>query len=164
MNQVVAVGGVVLVSAIAFGVIMFMRPAEGKDYADKTTREIALTCTTDMATEYHIHPILHIFVNGEQIGIPANVGITPTCMTSLHTHTPDGVLHVEAPVARDFSLGDFFAVWQKPFSSTELMGNVENETHEVTVTVNGEAVDTFENTILKDADRIELRYGPRAGS
>jgi hypothetical protein len=161
MNQAVALGGILFVSIAALGGIMLMRPAEGNDFASKTTREIALTCTTDMATEYHIHPILKIFINDVEVEIPANVGIEPTCMRSLHTHTADGVLHVEAPVQRDFTLADFFAVWEKTFSATELMGNVANETHAVTMTVNGESVDTFENTIFKDADRIELRYDPR---
>ncbi len=161
-NQAAVVGGVLLITAVAFGGIFLLRPSEGHDLSAKTSREVALTCTTDMATEFHIHPVLHIFVNEEPVVIPANVGIEPTCMRSIHTHTADGVLHVEAPVRKDFTLGDFFAVWGKDFSAASVMGNAADATHAITVTVNGEPVDTFENTVVNDADRIEIRYGAEA--
>ena len=34
-----------------------------KSYAEMTSREIALACTTDMATQFHIHPELAIVIN-----------------------------------------------------------------------------------------------------
>jgi len=80
-------------------------------------------------------------------------------MTSLHTHTPDGLIHVESPEKRDFTLGDFFAVWEKPFSSDAVLDYVADETHSIRVTVNGEAIDTFEDTVLGDGDEIVVEYG-----
>lgn len=159
-NQLAVVGGILVIVALTFGGIFLLRPAEGNDYSAKTNREIALTCTTHAGVGYHVHPILKIFVNGEEQDIPADIGIDPTCMRSLHTHTADGVIHIESPEPRDFTLADFFAVWQKDFSSTTLMDNEADATHAITVTLNGEPVDTFENTVMRDADRIELRYGP----
>jgi sulfur carrier protein ThiS len=111
-----------------------------------------------MATEYHIHPELTIMLNGKEVVVPRNVGIQPRCMTSIHTHDEPHVLHVEAPVKRDFTLGDFFAVWQKDFSSTKLLDNTVAEGSEIVVTVNGEKVDTYENTILSDKDKIIITY------
>jgi sulfur carrier protein ThiS len=111
-----------------------------------------------MATEYHIHPELTIMLNGKEVLVPHNVGIQPTCMTSIHTHDEPHVLHVEAPVKRDFTLGDFFAVWQKDFSSTKLLDNTVGEGSEIVVTVNGEKVNTYENTILRDKDKIIITY------
>jgi hypothetical protein len=29
----------------------------------------------------------------------------------LHTHAADGIVHIESPVDRTFTLGDFFDVW-----------------------------------------------------
>ena len=126
--------------------------------AKRTTREVALTCTTDMATQFHIHSTLEIIVNGQTQTIPANIGIRPTCMTSLHTHTPDGVIHVESPEKRDFTLGDFFAVWQKPFSKDEVLEYRTDHSHAIRVTVNGSEVNTFENTLLKDKETIVISY------
>lgn len=127
---------------------------------ERTPREVALTCTTDMATEFHIHPNLEIFINGEKQLIPVNVGITPNCMYALHTHTPDGVIHVESPEKKDFTLSDFFAVWDKPFSRTQILDHVADETHRIRMTVNGEEVDTYESTLLRDLDKIVIYYEP----
>lgn len=123
-----------------------------------TSREIALRTTTDMATEYHIHPELSIVINGEEVVIPTNLGVGRTGMTAIHTHDEKGVIHVEAPIKKDFTLGDFFAVWGKEFSSTKLLDEAVTESSEIVVTVNGQMVDTLENTILRDKDRIKISY------
>ena len=151
-SYVIAAGAVLFVGGIYF------LSHSVKD--DRTAREVALTCTTDMATEYHIHPVLTIIANGETVPIPADIGITRGCMMSLHTHTPDGIIHVESPVARDFTLGDFFAVWDKPFSKDQVLDYVADDTHRITMTVNGEVVDTYENTLLRDKDQIVITYAP----
>ena len=128
----------------------------------RTNREVALTCTTDMATEFHIHPNLTIIVNRQQTDIPENLGVQSTCMTSIHTHhEKDGTIHVEAPERRDFTLGDFFAVWEQPFSKDEVLSYKVDGTHRVRVTVNGKEVDTFENTVMRDKDHISIMYEPR---
>lgn len=79
-------------------------------------------------------------------------------MTVLHTHTPDGVIHVESPEKRDFTLADFFAVWKQPFSKDELLGYRVDATHRIRVTVDGYEVDTYENTVLRDGERIVISY------
>src|SRR5437763_14718324 len=35
-------------------------------------------------------------------------------------HYPDFVVHVESPVQRTFTLGDFFAIWGQPLSPTRV--------------------------------------------
>ncbi|MES2994678.1 MAG: hypothetical protein V4681_01430 [Patescibacteria group bacterium] len=147
-----------LIILILVGVWFASASTRGGMKTDRTTREVALTCTTDMATEFHIHPVLTIYINGEQQLIPANVGIKAGCMMALHTHTPDGILHVESPEKRDFTLADFFAVWEKPFSSTQIFEHVADDTHRVRMTVNGTEVSTFENTVLVDHDQIAIYY------
>ena len=150
--------------AIGLVVIALVFLAFNKPNADLTTREVALSCTTDMATQFHIHPVLEIFVNGEQQTIPANIGVKVSCMNALHTHTPDGVIHVESPVERDFTLGDFFAVWDKPFSKDQIFDFRADATHSITVTVNGTEVDTYENTILYDRDQVVINYEENAAA
>jgi hypothetical protein len=147
-----------IIIAVVGGLIFWSKSLQNTKLGTLTSRDIALTCTTDMATEYHIHPELTIMLNGKEVVVPRNVGIQPRCMTSIHTHDEPHVLHVEAPVKRDFTLGDFFAVWQKDFSSTKLLDNTVAEGSEIVVTVNGEKVDTYENTILSDKDKIIITY------
>lgn len=38
----------------------------------------------------------------------------------IHTHDDTGIIHIESPVKRDFTLADFFAVWNKPFSKDQI--------------------------------------------
>jgi hypothetical protein len=78
-------------------------------------------------------------------------------MHPLHTHDTTGKLHVESPVERDFTLGDFFTVWEKPFDRTHIL----DFTGEVSMTVNGVKVDTYENTILNDGDEIIIVAGKK---
>lgn len=78
----------------------------------------------------HIHAHLQIYVDGEQRAVPAGVGIEPpytvqasadgplidrgAAFSWLHTHDTTGVIHVESPVLRSFTLGEFFEVWGRP--------------------------------------------------
>lgn len=74
-----------------------------------------ISCDPGEGQRIHIHQHLAIFDHGKPVSIPAYIGIPQTtrCIYWLHTHTPDGIIHIEAPVDRSFTLGDFFAVWGK---------------------------------------------------
>ena len=95
-----------LVSIIVVGgfiwAMIAMANHKTKQYRNSTARQVALMCTTDMATQFHIHPQLTIVINGQQQVIPANTGITEACMNSIHTHDATGKLHVESPILKDF--------------------------------------------------------------
>jgi len=152
----------ILATIVVVGIGYFALSAPKRPPSSITTREVALTCTTDMATVYHIHPTLAISLNGVPYTIPANVGIKAGCMNSLHMHDSTGLLHVESPEKRDFTLGDFFAVWDQPFSSTQILDQTVDDTHVIRVTVDGEPVETYENTILADKDKIVISYEPKS--
>jgi len=63
-------------------------------------------------TAVHIHQHLDLYVDGRKVQVPAGVGIDPAVgYAPLHTHDPSGVIHVESPTVRTYTLGDFFAVW-----------------------------------------------------
>ncbi len=147
----------VLLAAIVGGAVLLMTQAERR-YENMSSREMASLCITHANLALHIHPHLTIKINGVAEAIQANIGITPECMRTLHTHDPDGKIHIEGPVAKEFTLGDFFFVWDKPFSKDEILGYKADATHAVSMTVNGTPVDTFENTILKDLDAIVISY------
>ena len=77
--------------------------------------------TTGHDNDYHIHAHVSLYINGKQVQIPAQVGI-PTdnsCLYWLHTHDTSGVIHIEAPAGRNFTLGTFFNIWGQQFSSLQ---------------------------------------------
>ena len=79
-----------------------------------------ISCDAMEGQRIHIHQHLVILDHGRQVDIPANVGQVPArrCLYWIHTHTPDGIIHIETPKDRSFTLGDFFAVWGQPLSRT----------------------------------------------
>lgn len=110
----------------------------------------------------HWHPLLEIYVKGEKVDIPADIGIGPQYarmpafgamgMTAIHTHDDMPVIHLEFPgiVKRDgIMLGRFFEIWGKDMNSFG-----EN----MRMTVNGVDNTEFENYVMRDGDKIELRY------
>ena len=106
----------------------------------------------------HIHPELEIYVNNEHVTIPANIGIDPTCMKAIHTHDDTGKIHLEYPEQYDFKLGDFFTVWGKSFNKNQLLDKTVDDTHTLTMTVDGQPSTEFENLIMKDGQKIVIRY------
>ncbi len=95
-----------------------------------------IQCNAGEKTVTHVHAHLTVFVNGKARVIPYGVGIpgfqavstpegpfveTGSCFYWLHTHANDGILHVESPSSTEtFTLGQFFAVWGIPLSSTQI--------------------------------------------
>ena len=77
-----------------------------------------ISCDAMEGSRVHIHQHLLILDHGRAVPIPPNVGQVPArrCLYWLHTHTPDGIIHIEAPRDRSFTLGDFFSVWGQPLS------------------------------------------------
>jgi hypothetical protein len=87
---------------------------------------------------YHIHAHLQVYVDGQPRALPAAIGLigpiyedTPygrfygaqKCYYWLHTHAADGVIHIESPTARVYTLGTFFDEWRQPLTTTNVAGN-----------------------------------------
>lgn len=143
---------------IFFVLLLLLIGNSANPTAQKTNREIALTCTTDMATQFHIHPHIAIIVNGQQQPIPAHIGINANCMNPLHTHDASGAIHIESPQKRDFTLADFFAVWAKTFTQDQILEYKTDATHVIRETVNDKEVHAYENTVLHDDDQVMIYY------
>jgi len=119
------------------------------DTADQTTNALAQTwdgltgqtvngvsAQTNEQLKYHIHSHLAIYVNGKQKAVPAGIGIVKPWTTEplnggifvdggkqlyyLHTHDATGVLHVESPTSNTYTLGQIFAEWHQPLSTSEV--------------------------------------------
>lgn len=82
----------------------------------------------------HIHAHLALFYQGEQIAIPAGIGIVKPFREEngfvgsgqgfywLHTHDASGIVHVESPDDRPYTLGNFFDVWGQPLADGNVAG------------------------------------------
>jgi hypothetical protein len=79
-----------------------------------------IACDAMEGQRLHIHQHLTILDRGKPVPIPPDVGQVPArrCLYWVHTHTPDGIIHIEAPAERAFTLGDFFQIWGQPLSRT----------------------------------------------
>lgn len=106
----------------------------------------------------HYHPRLSIFIDEEEVEIPANIGLSAG-HSPMHTHGDDpNVIHAEYPgivYEKDLKLGRFFETWDKDFSATSLLGQKDGS---VTMTVNGDLNNEYEDYIMQNGDEIVLSY------
>ncbi|HLI07870.1 MAG TPA: hypothetical protein VKV40_14970 [Ktedonobacteraceae bacterium] len=88
-----------------------------------------ITCDPGMHATYHIHVHLAIYIKGNPVTIPQGIGIPSSgnCYYWLHTHTSDGIVHIEAPSTSDnwLALDDFIAIWHNGFASLNFPSQLE---------------------------------------
>ena len=100
---------------------------------------------------FHWHPKLELYVHGEPVAIPQNIGLSGT-HSPIHTHDDLPLIHMEftGRVTEDETrLGVFFAHWgrdMRSFGDTMIMK------------VNGVENIEYENYHMKDGDVIQLYY------
>lgn len=118
-----ALAAVVLVVALVF-VAVSTRPAKAvtfplpKDPA-AAIAAAGLQLLPAEAEVVHIHAHLDVFVAGKEITVPGGIGIAEgRGISALHTHETDGIVHIESPVKRDYTLGELFTEWQVPLTSS----------------------------------------------
>lgn len=120
-----------------------------------------IPCEATEKLTYHVHSRLTIYINNQRAPVPAEVGIRNTCIFWLHTHDVSGVIHVEAPSKRSFTLGQFFQLWGQPLSQTALLNSKTDAQHEIRAFVSGRLVTGDPAAIpLEDNADIMLMYGP----
>jgi hypothetical protein len=121
---------------------------------------------------FHVHAHLAIYVNGKQKLLPYGVGIVPPYQLQadgnsqfvaggqkfywLHTHDESGVIHIESPVQRTFTIGNFFDIWHQPLSNTQVGPNKGT----VTAFLNGKKyTGDIRNVPLNAHGEIQLDVG-----
>jgi hypothetical protein len=121
-----------------------------------------ISCDTSEQLLFHIHAHLAIYVDGAERLLAAGIGIGPplqlyqgavvggSCFSWLHTHDQSGVIHIESPVTRTFTLGNFFDLWGQPLSASAV-GPAQGA---VTVYQNGQAFAGDPATVPLDAHAV----------
>ena len=66
----------------------------------------------------HFHAHLELLQDGRTILLPGAIGRPRgDCIYLAHTHSPDGVIHIQAQLdTPNPTLGQFFAIWRRPLS------------------------------------------------
>jgi hypothetical protein len=113
-----------------------LAPASTTTLGDGATVD-GIQCAPVEQLAYHIHSHLQVYVNGQPRALPAAIGMlgpvaqqtaygpfygAQQCIYWLHTHTSDGVIHIESPTKRVYTLGNFFDEWHQPLSRTQVAG------------------------------------------
>ncbi len=113
-----------------------------------------IECNTKEYVILHNHAHLDFYVNGNSMVVPERIGIIGnTCLYWMHTHDTSGVIHMESPKSRDFTLGQFFSIW-KASGGFPVTGATPK------IFVNGKAVTTGVNeTKMEQHDEIAVVYG-----
>ena len=124
---------------------------------EPTDREFLIT---------HTHAHLDVLVDGKRVPVPAGIGIDTTskgvagqstpdgtgkdyqvtvcpsvCLSELHTHDPDGILHSESkvPNQKPAKLGQFFTEWGVRLDD-QCVGEFCSSNTQIAVYVNGQKV------------------------
>ncbi|HEX4580155.1 MAG TPA: hypothetical protein VH498_09165 [Candidatus Dormibacteraeota bacterium] len=95
-----------------------------------------IQCLGNEQLVFHIHAHLAVYVGGSPRTVPEGIGITPprqesevngapyvtggSCFYWLHSHTADGIIHIESPVQRTFTLGNWFDIWGIALDATHV--------------------------------------------
>jgi hypothetical protein len=117
------------------GVPLQTGPAVAPASTTGTGKVDGITCGPSEQLVYHIHAHLAVFKNGQAYTLPAGIGIPGShavdtnqgpiasggsCIYWLHTHTNDGVIHIESPSKKIYTLGNFFDEWHQPLSKNQV--------------------------------------------
>jgi hypothetical protein len=131
-----------------------------------------IQCNAGEKLVYHVHTHLTVFVNGSPRQIPYGIGIVPprhvqrsangpfvaggSCFYWLHTHAADGIVHIESPSKRTYTLGDLFDIWRQPLGANQV-GPVKGK---VTAFYNGQVYKANPRDIpLGSHTQIQLDVG-----
>ena len=122
----------------------------------------------------HIHADLAILIEGQQVEIPAHLGVDQGGIVSfVHTHSADNRLHIHpingqvAP--RYTSVGDVFETWRtnagvarnRPdaiFNERQIFDRLVDEHYVLQMQVNGSLSDAFGDYLISDGDDIVIRF------
>lgn len=141
---------VVVVVLVVIGLFVWGRSASETSAGTWEDTDIACLPGGHQNAMLHIHPEIEIVVDGVPEAVPANIGINQFCMAEVHTHAPDGVIHIESiDTGAEFPLGDFFEVWGQ---------ELERDGYDVSVTVNGDEISDPLSHTMGDHDQIMITY------
>lgn len=173
-NKRILIGSLIAVAVLVVGVVSYTvysnshTKASAQNQATPTEQIVnaayppvdSIYCDALEQTAYHIHAHLTIYINGQQVTIPQGIGIASdqSCFYWLHTHTNDGVIHIEFPRQGNPTLGNFLDIWGQSFRSLGYQNEFASSTG-WTIYVNGKQVnENFNQLVLQAHQVITIAY------
>ena len=121
-------------------------------------------CDREEGSVEHVHTQLQLFNRGHAVTVPAQIGIpqSGTCLYWLHTHSADGFIHIESPVKRVFTLGEFFDIWGPNLSWTEAGAVTAPHAGRLSIWIDGTPWHGRDPRaiVLRDHETIVIQSGP----
>jgi hypothetical protein len=154
-----------IVVAISIGIGFAVTSYKLLPSSDATLSVDGIQCNASEQLLFHIHAHLSIFVNGQLMYIPPQIGIIPEkCIYWLHTHDESGIIHIESPIKADFTLGQFFDIWKTKLNNSQMFDNIFNEkgSNMPQIYINGNKLPigtNYRDIKLHAHDEITLIYG-----
>jgi hypothetical protein len=138
------------------------QPPWKPEYAHLPERVKAIGLPPVGKETFHIHAMLHIYVNGLLSPVPADVGIEVSKQheTSLHTHDSTGIIHMETNHRYPFTLGDFFSVWGVKLGPAQVGGLTGLGGDHLHFYLNGKTLADPGAYVMRNGDSIVIGYGP----
>src|SRR5919199_1771201 len=154
--------GIIIAVAISVSVAVASSKFLSSSNASALTID-GIQCNAAEQLVFHNHAHLDIYINGQPYTVPSQIGIIPgKCIYWLHTHDDSGIIHIESPLTRNFTLGQFFDIWKRKFSNTQIFDNISNGTNTMSVYVNGNKINgntDYRNINLNEHDQITIVFG-----
>jgi hypothetical protein len=138
------------------------KPPWKPEYAHLPERLHAMGLPSPGNEKFHIHAMLHIYIDGLLVPLPKDIGIdhAKRLETSLHTHDGTGIIHMEAPHRFRFTLGDFFSVWGVKLGPAQLGSLTGLGGDKLHFYLNGRPLKNPAAHVLRKSDSVVIGYGP----
>ena len=141
---------VILIGVLIFALVRNSSSPSGSQVANGQPVD-GIECQASEGAVIHNHTALEIYVDGQQVTVPAGVGIVQSgltpCLYALHVHDGEpNLIHIESPVQKTYNVGELFDIWGKQLTDTSIMGHPIDAQHKLTIEVydaNGKLVQTY---------------------
>ena len=126
--------------------------------------EICYYALNGIVADHHYHLQLNITIDENRIEIPMNIGFerdsegNTIFLHPIHTYDNSGRIHVETTKNATAKLGFFFDIWGKDFTENKILNYTSNDDYIIEIYMNGNKIDTYEETILNPYSFIEIFY------
>lgn len=154
--------GILAIVGISAYLIQVFNPCDSYPFPQATSSPI------------HYHVDLMIVINGKNVSIPAGIGggDSGVCIQPLHNHVSEAgtnVIHIETPINRTYTLGDYFTVWAhspnvqgpKPviFNQNSIFNYTVSGGNELRMYVNGQQSTAYGLLPLQAHEIVVIVYG-----
>lgn len=132
------------------------------DTLKERLRVIGLPALREEGMALHIHQHVDIYVDGNTVAMPSDIGDNEAegFISPIHTHDGTGIIHVESRKIQRFTLGQFFDIWGVRLTDRCLGGYCNDNEKKLRVFVNGlEINDNFRTIELIEHQEIVIAYG-----